>query len=75
MLMGSASYMDKKIGNFEISNDHKGHTAELRVGFYAGSGEHNISYHCSCGKKTWDLGTADPDLIDDDIWGKNKIKK
>lgn len=75
MLMGDASYMEKVIQNWKIPEDHNGHTAELQVGFYIGSGEYSINYVCDCGKKNWNIGEADPDLISDSIWSKNAKKQ
>ena len=74
MLLGSANWMEKAIESWKLPEDHKGHTAELECGYYCGSGEYSINYKCSCGKGSWNLGSADPDLISDSVWNQNSKK-
>lgn len=73
MVMGSASAMERTIVQWQKPSDHAGHVAKLDVGFYSGSGEYGINYLCSCGGSFY-LGSADPDLISDEVWSQNKEK-
>jgi hypothetical protein len=73
MLLAAGSSMENTIAHWQKPADHAGHVATLDTGFYVGSGEYSIQYECSCGTN-FSLGSADPDLIDTDIWNKNAKK-
>lgn len=73
MLLAEGSSMERKITNWQKPANHSSHVAKLEIGFYSGSGEYSINYKCSCDESFY-LGTADPDMIDDNIWKKNATK-
>jgi hypothetical protein len=76
MLLREAEGIERTIKSWSIPpGEHKGHTAKLECGFYCGSGEHSINYVYSCGKETWNLGSADPDIISDEVWKANETKR
>lgn len=73
MLLGEASHMEAVIKQWKKPEGHQTHTATLEIGGYVGSGEHSIYYKCSCGSE-FHLGSADPDLIDDEVFNDNHTK-